>query len=912
MPEKVDARSEALSRAVLAATPDLIFRIDRDGVFLDYVPARGMGPYVPEHEFLGRRIRDVLPEIAEEAMEKVTAALETGLEQTHEYSLPFDGVERAFESRLVPADEESVIAIVRDVTEQRATAERLRQSEERFRSVVQTAGDIIVLLAPDGAILEFNQEAERLFKRERASVLGRNYFELFIPEEHRAAILADVEKVLAGTPTRGYVNPVAVTEASGRILSWNVDRLLDGWGDPVGIIACGHDITFRRRLEASVFSIAGGLTSVMGEEFFQHFVRELAEILEADVVMVGELDEEQDDHIRTIARRVFGESMPSIVYPLAGSPCETVVGKAICSYREGVFALFPDDVALKRDGIEGYVGAPLFDSHDRPMGLITVLYRAPIPDVPLVESVLRVFATRAANELERKHAEEELKASERLNRDIVESMPGGILRLSSDGAIVQANENAQEFLDLSFDELKGRFTREWAAATLWEDGTPYPASDYPGVRCLDTGMAQSPRVIGFRQPDKPTKWGLFTAVPIRGTDGKSLEGAVVMFVDITKRKAAESERRRLETQMQHAQKLESLGVLAGGIAHDFNNLLTGILGNASLALTKLPADADVRVNLTRVERAAKRAAELTNQMLAYAGKGSFVIRMLSLNEVVRELVPLLGTSLSKKVELDLSLESDLPYIEADRSQIEQVVMNLVTNAADAIADKEGTIRIRTESSVNRDNLYLEVADDGCGMDAETRDRIFDPFFTTKFTGRGLGLAAVEGIIRGHRGSVRVDSRPDDGTTFRIRLPAAPETAHVEKDSVVPPLRNATGTILVIDDEETVRDVVEAALTAAGYGVLLAQDGLDGVACFRRHQKTIDAVVVDVSMPRMNGEETIERILALRPDARVLLTSGYTEQEAKQRFRDRAIRGFIQKPFRAQELVEKINAFVRQS
>jgi two-component system cell cycle sensor histidine kinase/response regulator CckA len=418
---------------------------------------------------------------------------------------------------------------------------------------------------------------------------------------------------------------------------------------------------------------------------------------------------------------------------------------------------------------------------------------------------------------------------------------------------------------------------------------------------------------------------VFTAVPLAGADAEQNDGAILMFVDITDRKNAEEERRRLEAQVQHAQKLESLGVLAGGIAHDFNNLLTGILGNVSLAMAKLPPGSDLAVSLGRVERAAERAAELTNQMLAYAGKGSFVTGSVSMNGVVQELVPLLQSSISKKARLELELDATLPDIEGDRSQVEQVVMNLITNASDALREREGRITLRTGVAEDVRPLelaerakpesggdgtpsrwvFLQVADTGEGMDESTRARLFDPFFTTKFRGRGLGLAAVQGIVRSHRGRILVDSETGAGTKFTVLFPIGRrKKAENERLLSAEDLRGS-GTVLVIDDEESVREVARKSLESAGYRVLAAQNGIEGAETFRAEQESIVAIVVDVSMPRMDGEETVATIRSVDPTVPVLLTSGYTEQDARERFAGIVVSGFIQKPFRARDLVEKV-------
>ncbi len=388
-------------------------------------------------------------------------------------------------------------------------------------------------------------------------------------------------------------------------------------------------------------------------------------------------------------------------------------------------------------------------------------------------------------------------------------------------------------------------------------------------------------------------------------------------LDVTPRKLAEQERAQLENQVQHAQKLESLGVLAGGIAHDFNNLLVAILGNADLATMELPPGSPLADYLGEIVTAAKRASELTNQMLAYSGKGRFVVENLDLNEAVGEMGRLLTVSIPKKVMLRYNLATALPAVEADAAQIRQVVMNLVTNAADAMADRSGVLTISTSlkkvdrsclvDSYLNDNLpegmyvALEVEDTGCGMDEATRRRLFDPFFTTKASGRGLGMAAVLGIVRGHRGTIQLKSTPGVGTTFTVLLPAT-EVVNGEALAEADPGQKAgekmkSGVlVLLVDDEESVRNLTGLMLERLGFRVIKAGDGEEGLELFRRHSGEIGLVVLDLTMPRLDGRETFRLLRELDPHVRVVLSSGYSEQEAETHFNEQGLKGFVQKPY----------------
>jgi signal transduction histidine kinase len=390
---------------------------------------------------------------------------------------------------------------------------------------------------------------------------------------------------------------------------------------------------------------------------------------------------------------------------------------------------------------------------------------------------------------------------------------------------------------------------------------------------------------------------------------------------------AEEEHRALERQLLHVQKLESLGVLAGGIAHDFNNLLVSVLGNAGLALAELAPSSPVRSRLTDIELAAQRAAELTRQMLAYAGRGRFVVQRVNMSDLVVELVTLLRTVVARTADIDVRLADNLPDVQADASQLRQVVMNLVTNAADAIGGVPGRIEITTgRMSATREYLsracigqdlepgefvFAEIADTGCGMDENTLARIFDPFFTTKLTGRGLGLAAVLGIVRSHRGAIAVESSPGEGTRFRLLLPALGSAAshrpvsHSAQKTPAP-----GGTILIVDDDDGVRTVSTLSLERAGFRVVTARDGEEGMALMEQRGGDFDAVLLDMTMPRLSGAETCHLIRQLRPELPVVLTSGYTEPDPEGRLDIRDVAGFLQKPFTPASLVMMIQDAVR--
>ena len=392
-----------------------------------------------------------------------------------------------------------------------------------------------------------------------------------------------------------------------------------------------------------------------------------------------------------------------------------------------------------------------------------------------------------------------------------------------------------------------------------------------------------------------------------------------------------------EAQSRHVQKLESIGVLAGGIAHDFNNLLHVVLGNADIALSNLSKASPAREPIEEVVRATLRAADLTRQLLAYSGKGAFVVRHLDLSTEVREMATLLRTAISKQATLTWELSPTLPAVSADPTQVRQIVMNLITNASDALGETGGTITLRTGVARLKDLdaqhfgvplegedppepgtgpfVYLEVGDTGGGMAPDTLGRIFDPFFSTKFTGRGLGLAAVMGIVRSHHGLIRVRTAPGEGTAFRVLFPSVAGTARKPAKATVERSDwQGSGTILVVDDEEGVREVAERILQEIGFQTIAAPDGRRALEIMEELGDSVTAVLLDLSMPRMGGAETFRRLRAKRPELPILMMSGYTEQVVAPQFSGSGpgITGFLQKPFLAEDLIAVLRRFAESA
>jgi two-component system cell cycle sensor histidine kinase/response regulator CckA len=476
-----------------------------------------------------------------------------------------------------------------------------------------------------------------------------------------------------------------------------------------------------------------------------------------------------------------------------------------------------------------------------------------------------------------------LHYSDELTRSILETVPGGIVHVGADGAILAANAEALRVLGLTYDALTQRYTTEFEPETIWEDGTPCPADAYPVSCALRTGKPQPATTIGVRRADGQTSWALFRAVPLRDEMTGRVSGAIVTFLDITERKAAEAEREALEAQLRHAQRLDSIGQLAGGIAHDFNNLLQIILGNVELA-----AAGDSGQALADIRSAAERAAELTEGLLAFARRQPVVHATVSIGELVTSARRLLKPLLGKGVVLDVAANPVNGAISADRHQVEQALVNLCLNARDAMPDG-GTIHICTERIVADARfaerhawatapayLALSVRDTGPGIRPDWHTRIFEPFFTTKpaGSGTGLGLSVVYGVMQSHQGAVTVESTLGHGATFTLYFPEVASARKAPSEGLEGLRPGGQETILVVEDEDMIRRLVVRLLTARGYDVLSAPSGHEALEILQRSDVTVDLLFVDVVMPGMRGPEFVRRARQLDPSLRVLFTTGY--------------------------------------
>jgi len=521
----------------------------------------------------------------------------------------------------------------------------------------------------------------------------------------------------------------------------------------------------------------------------------------------------------------------------------------------------------------------------------------------------------------RKKAEQALRESEERLRLIFE-MSVNLICVADiyTAVLLQINPAFTRMLGYAVEELLNRPFLDFV----------HPDDRDATVRVMREKLQKGEDIIAFenryRCRDGSYRWLHWTSHPI-------LEKGISFAIahDITERKKAEEDRLILERQIQQTQKLESLGVLAGGIAHDFNNLLVAIMGNAEMALDELPEHSPARESIDDINHVSRQAADLCRQMLAYSGKGSLITDDIDLNIIITEILQLLRTSITPRARVQTAFQGNLPAVHGDSSQIRQVIMNIVLNASEAIENNDGIITVTT-GVAELDTpaaarfmsdiplppgryVMLRVEDTGCGMDEDTRAKMFEPFFTTKFTGRGLGMSAVLGIVKAHHGGIRIESEPGTGTRITTVFPIAADTEFSEparepEQVAGSPDRTGPGEILLVEDESSVRNLTGRMLEKIGYRVRAVRDGETAVKELRCAPESIACVLLDLTMPGMDGWATLKALRAVRPDIRVILTSGYAAGDIPVSYDAEHPDAFLQKPYNISALKNCIRSVLQ--
>ena len=831
-----------------------------------------------------------------------------------------DGTQRRVKATVSPvtADDgsELLALVLRDVTAQRAAERELGRHRvwdtppgndcyseltellNRYRQLFENMGEGIVgVRITDVPRFNLaNPAAERLFGVRPGGLTGRKLSDFCVPED--LAKLKEQQAQREAGEISTYLMALTRPDGERRTIQVTGSPLLSSSGEFLGSFSLLLDVTDRLRYEQELLASRNLLAHA-------HRLVRLGtwewEIATGDVVW--------SEH----------------VYDIFGLDPETFQPTI-----ERILELYPEEdrgsaQELIRRATDSHETGEYEQKYNHPDGSLRIYNSTFEGEYNARGDLVRIIGT-IQDITERKRIENELRASEARIQGIIKDSPMAI-GITVDRVIQEINDQTCRLTGYDREELIGQNSR-----ILYASQEEF---ERVGREILSQTKLKGTCSVECRwvRKDGSVKDVLLHATPFDPADLS--KGIINNTVDLTERKAAEEARLSLERQVQQSQKLESLGILAGGIAHDFNNLLMTIIGNADLGLHELGEESPVRANLEGINSAARRAAGLARQMLAYSGKGKFVIESIQLNKLIKEMADLLEVSISKKADLRFNPGEDIPEFDGDSNQVSQVVLNLITNASDSLEDNPGTITVTTGvmectreylsnaqsflQSGREDSLpdgryvFFEVQDSGCGMDAETRSRIFEPFYTTKFTGRGLGLAAVMGIVNGHNGAIQIDSEPGNGSTFKVLFPAGsrPATGKQVQQHAAPRSDGwqGSGLVLIVDDDTSISRISRQMYKMMGFTTINAADGLEAIKVFREYSDEVVLVQLDLTMPQMGGEEAFAELRRINPAVRVLLTSGYNQQDATQRFTGEGLAGFIQKPFTYHELRAAVQGII---
>jgi PAS domain S-box-containing protein len=825
-------------------------------------------------------IEDMIQTVHPEDRDMVRGKIRRSIESGEQYEVEYRTIGREGKVRWVEAkgrvsyDQRTgqplrMRGVSTNITERKTAEIALRDSEARFRTLARQAPVGIFELDSSGSCVFVNEHWSMWAGMTPEQSLDNGWLRAVHPNDREHVLQVRSEAISQGRP---YAFSYRIQAPDGR-LSW-VETVAvpmrNNAGEVTGYIGTTVDMTehklWENELERANKQVSDVLESITEMFVAVDYEWRFTYANRPSVETVGKPLEE-------ILGRNIWELLPELVATDFQSQLERVMKKRVPAHFEFLSA-----------------HGSWFDVHAHPSNSGLSAY------------ILDVTG--------RKKNEEELA---RLAA-VVDASDDAIMSLALDGTVLTWNAGAERIYGYSAQEMIGR-----EMSVLRPRDSQHEAEQ----KLASVKRGESFRHFEARRIRKDGKaiWISITASPIRDRRGEVV-AVSTSARDITGIKA-------LEEQLRQAAKLESLGVLAGGIAHDFNNLLVGILGNASLIKNTLPPASPARPMLDDVIDASERAATLTRQLLAYSGKGKFVIQPVDVSDLVREMTRLVQASIPKSVELRLRFAPNLPPVVADVAQLQQLIMNLVINAAEAIGDHCGSVTVTTgeqqildgetgETTVGADPVtpgryvFFEVEDNGAGMDEATIAKIFDPFFTTKFTGRGLGLSAALGIVRSHEGFMQVASNPGRGSTFKVLFPAAREKVAPRPVREVKHDLTGSGVILVVDDEELVRRIAATTLANLGYTILEAGNGQEAIELFQRNSSRIALVILDLSMPVMNGEECLARLKSIKPDVPVLFSSGFSETEAARRFQSAGVASYLQKPYTAQHLAELVKAALKGS
>ncbi|HKI99726.1 MAG TPA: PAS domain S-box protein [bacterium] len=778
-----------------------------------------------------------------------------------------------------------ILCISEDMTERRRAEQAARASQRLLRTVIDALPHYIHVKDRQQRFVLANRAMAQFHRLEPDQMAGLTIGDLpaLQPAERQALEASDRQVLESGTMLEQP--DVSITNAEGRTTYHHMYKLplRDEAGNVEGVVGISEDISEQKRAAEELRTSQRLLRTVVDTVPSMITVKDL----QRRYLMVNK---SWVEHFRVPAEQALGHSLGEL---------------GIRSQQDYGAVDRMDDVILQ--GGQAYWEEPFARTLPDGSRQHFFTWRAPLHDA--AGTVTGVVGA-AMDVTPLKRVEEELRASRQLLQTVFDLIPLWVFVKDRERRLVMVNRR--------FAEDNGRDPEEAVRDRPFFLSPALTAEEMAAYEAMDRRVLEQEEPVELASmpstlPNGETRRYRTIRMPLRDEHG-AVAGIVGISEDVT-------ERERVLQAIQQAQKLESLGVLAGGIAHDFNNLLVSVLGYAHLAATELAADSPVQPLVRQIETAGRRAGDLCSQMLAYAGKGSFQISQVRLNDLIREMTELIRVSLSRNIRLQFDFASDLPDVEVDATQLRQVVMNLIINASEAIGERPGAITMRTgvrevdgalpgqfvadPSLPSGPYVVLEVTDTGVGMDADTLQRIFDPFYTTKFSGRGLGLAAVLGIVRGHQGALRVTSTPGVGTTFTVLLPLATAGAAPEAVAQRPPAFSGGGTALVADDEPAIRELARLVLEPLGFQVRAVGDGAAALEAARELGDALRVVILDVTMPGLGSGEVLRRLQASGVQAPVIVMSGHAERDVRERLNGLPVSAFLTKPFTGADVVARL-------
>lgn len=793
------------------------------------------------------------------------------------------------------------------------------QREEFPGDIVDSLEDVIFCISADGTVLFVNNAVKLQFGIDRSEIEGSSFLEMAAaigvdPEELDLLIEDQMEarSERVGKQTLEFSVPRGSRREHFEVAETHRWDPAGSYQGTVGII---RNITERRSMEEKVKTL-NETFHLLGTDTRQNIdiiVGRATDILGGACSLYNRLDDNRKNLIVC-----SGTNLPEDMDPMDGPEGHicyeaTILGAnrtvAIGEIKGTVFET--SDPNVSKYGFRSYLGHPVHRQGEA-IGALCIVDLEPREFSDAEIQTISTLASALSLEEERALLVAELSREKAFEKNLIDTAPGIILVLDREGGIVSFNRYMEEFSGYEEDEVRGK---DWLGLFI-------DRPERPRAREFFCTPAVSPnseaRIIPIRIRNGSLKLIEWHGRELYDTNGM-LNGTLMVGMDVTDRTRIELETLAVERKLRHTQKLESLGILAGGLAHDFNNLLAAILGNAELAIRKLEKGSPALSNIEAIEKTALRSADLCRQMLAYSGKGDMVKEKLDPAELTADTTRLLEVSIGKGVILHCDFAEDTPPVLADATQLRQVVMNLITNASEAIGEGRGTVDISTggmrcsreylDDCYLRDDLqegqysFISIRDDGKGIPPPDIDRLFDPFFSTKFAGRGLGLSAVLGIIRGHSGTIRISSEPNVGTEMMVLLPSVVSSRWSGEEAHESPGQNwkGHGTVLLVDDEEFVRNVGRQILEKMGFSVKSARNGEEALDIFRRSPGDLSAVLLDHSMPRMNGIRCFELMRRHDDSVPIILCSGFTGEQVMEEYGEKGPDSFLRKPYRMNEL-----------